>query len=177
MDREANFPTSIHFGGLAVQLRQLQLGCRHWVGDWYLELEVELILQQVVHIPALALPLGSSLVSRLKREPVVISGFVGIHVCNERLELLLHPLDPHLAIAWARLHRQQRELLHRLLGATVPPVHGAGLGASCTLAGSRRAVLSPRLPPSPGLCTRAQARRRLPRGFSCSAAQHGPRTA
>ena len=52
VNREADLASAVHFGGLAVQLGQLYFGRRGGVGGGDLKLPVELILDQVVDVPA-----------------------------------------------------------------------------------------------------------------------------
>jgi hypothetical protein len=58
---EADFPSSVHFVSLAIQLRELHFNRSGWIGGWNLELEVELVSDEVVDVPTLALPSISTL--------------------------------------------------------------------------------------------------------------------
>ena len=55
-------PPPVHFGGLVLQLRDFELRGGSGVGGRHLELKGEFVLVQVVHVPALAGPLGALLV-------------------------------------------------------------------------------------------------------------------
>eukprot|EP00955_Chlamydomonas_euryale_P038436 351105-Chlamydomonas_euryale.AAC.3 len=47
-------PTSVHLRGLALQLRDFDLGRDGWIRRRDVKLKVEFVLDQVVHIPAAA---------------------------------------------------------------------------------------------------------------------------
>jgi len=49
--RQADLPSSVHFGRFALQFRELYLGGDHRVGSRNVELEVELELDQLVDVP------------------------------------------------------------------------------------------------------------------------------
>ena len=109
--------------GLAIQLRELKLGCGGRVGNGDIELEVELVLEEVVDVPALAGPAGALGVGGGDAEPVVVVGLVHLRVCDEGLVLFLQPLRPCSSVPRPRLRRQQRDLRQRRLRVRVPPFH------------------------------------------------------
>ena len=76
---EANLAAAVHLCSLPLQLRQLNLRRYCWVCRRDVKLEVELILDEIVHIPALAGP-SQATVSRLYREPVAIALLVDLDV-------------------------------------------------------------------------------------------------
>jgi hypothetical protein len=53
-----------------------------------LNLEVELILDELVDVPALALPVRTLPVAGLYSEPVKVRGFSNLNVLDQRLKLL-----------------------------------------------------------------------------------------
>ena len=59
---QADGAASVHLCCLPIQRVDLDLRRCRWVGGWDVKLKVELILYQLVHIPALARPVGSVLV-------------------------------------------------------------------------------------------------------------------
>jgi len=77
--RQADLTAAVHLRCLAVELRKGDLWRSGWVRHWNVELHVELVLQQVVHVPALSEPLGALLVG-LQSEPVAAGLFVVLHV-------------------------------------------------------------------------------------------------
>ncbi len=108
VDCQADLAASVHLGCLPFQLRQLNLRRDCWVGGRHLKLKVKLILDVVVHVPALAGPLFAA-VAGLYGEPVCVALLVHLDVLNERLQLLQnaaaqkHTCDPvnnPLAPAW-----------------------------------------------------------------------------
>ena len=110
---EADLAAAVHLFGLAVQLRQRQLGRHVRVGDRKLELEVELVFEKLVHVPHLSRPSSARLVG-LDREPLiawqqsvaghamqVVGGaerrallLVDPLILDERTILLLDAIDP-----------------------------------------------------------------------------------
>lgn len=97
---QANLPSSIHFRRLPVQFRKRNLRRGGWVSDrdlegyrcgqngneemeWpkgpYIECHVELVFEEIVHVPALAEPLGALLVG-LETEPVHVRGLVALDI-------------------------------------------------------------------------------------------------
>lgn len=87
MDVQANLASSVHLCCLAFQLWQLYLWRYCWVRGGDVKAEVELVLDEVVHVPALALPRLPP-VDWLYREPVHICLLVDLNVLDERRELL-----------------------------------------------------------------------------------------
>jgi hypothetical protein len=53
---EADFAASVHFVSFSIQLRKLHLNRSGWVSCGNLKLEVELVSDEIVKIPTLALP-------------------------------------------------------------------------------------------------------------------------
>ena len=96
--RQADLPAAVHLGRLTLQLRKLQLGGGGRVRRRDLELEVELVFQEVVHVPALALPCRPLLVLRAEGEPVTVLLLVDLNVLDER-RVLLNPPPPARARA------------------------------------------------------------------------------
>lgn len=102
MVRQADLSSAVHFRRLSVQLGDGNLWCcgRVCHGDleeWtmlliihleeilrgsYIECHVELVFQEIVHVPALAEPLGALLV-RLQPEPVHVRGLVVLYILRE----------------------------------------------------------------------------------------------
>ena len=70
---EADLPAAVHLGRLAVELWQGDLGRRHGERHWDVKLDVELVLEELVDVPALAEPPRPLLV-RLKPEASIIGG-------------------------------------------------------------------------------------------------------
>lgn len=56
MATEADLSSAVHLAGLSVELGQHDLEGRHRVRDRQLELQVELVLDHLVDVPALARP-------------------------------------------------------------------------------------------------------------------------
>lgn len=110
MHCQADLPPSIHLLGLAVELRELELRCGSWVGDRDIELEIELVLEEVVDVPALAGPTCPLGIGRGDSEPIVIVGLVHLGVGDQSLVLLLQPLRPCRPISRPGLRRQQWDL-------------------------------------------------------------------
>lgn len=79
---EADLSTAIHLRSLAIKLWQSDLRRGRWVCHWNVELHVELVLEQIVHVPALAEPLGALLVG-LQAEPVAAGLLVVLHVLED----------------------------------------------------------------------------------------------
>jgi hypothetical protein len=77
--REANLATSVHLGGLSVELRQLNLRIGRWIRDRDVESEIKLILKHVVNAPCFAEP-ACALFVRLDSEEVVVVRFVYLHI-------------------------------------------------------------------------------------------------
>ena len=69
--RGARLAAAVHLLGLAVELRQRELGRHARVAHGNVELQVELVLDRVVEGPHLALPPRAGLVRRLDRKPLV----------------------------------------------------------------------------------------------------------
>ena len=67
----ARLAAAVHLLGLAVELRQRELGRHARVAHGNVELQVELVLDRVVEGPHLALPPRAGLVRRLDRKPLV----------------------------------------------------------------------------------------------------------
>lgn len=85
--------------GLAVELRELELGSGGRVGDRNIELEIELVLEEVVDVPALAGPTCPLGIGCGDSEPVVVVGLVHLSVGDQRLVLLFQPLRPRRPIS------------------------------------------------------------------------------
>ena len=107
----------------------------------YIEGQVELVLDRLVKVPALALPLVPVLV-RLDREPVVVVLLVLLDVLDERRVLLLQPLHPLRPITRTRTRLQQRNLLHAPLRLRV---EAATTGARRLRSGGRGRGVRPLL--------------------------------
>lgn len=82
MDVKTDFSSSVHFGRLAVQLWQNHLDWSRWVGRWDLELEVELVLDQLVDVPALAFPFYATVV-RFNTKPFIVIVLVDFNICYQ----------------------------------------------------------------------------------------------
>jgi hypothetical protein len=104
-------------------LGELELGRGGRIGDGDIELEVELVLEEVVDIPALAGPARALGIGGGDPEPVVILGLVHLRVGDQRPVLLLQPLRPRRAVPRPGLRRQQRDLGQRRLRVRVPTLH------------------------------------------------------
>ena len=84
---EADLAAAVHLGRLAVQLRDLDLRRGGRVRGRHVEFEVELVFEQLVHVPALAEPVRAVLVGA-DSEPIAVSRFVELDVLNEGGQLL-----------------------------------------------------------------------------------------
>ena len=93
MDVKADFASPVHLDSLAVELRQLKVHWRVWVGRGDLKLECELPLDKVVDNPALACPLSAILV-RLNLEPIIVLLLIHAHVVDKQRVLLFESLAP-----------------------------------------------------------------------------------
>ena len=91
--------------GLAIELRELELGSCGGIGDRDIELEVELVLEEIVHVPALACPTCPLRIGRGDPEPIVVVGLVHLCVGDEGLVLLLQPLRPGRTVSWPGFRR------------------------------------------------------------------------
>lgn len=87
MDRQADCAPAVHFCCLAIKLWDLDLRRGSWVRCRDLKLKSELVLVQIVDIPALALP-GCPIFAGSDGEPVRVCGFIELDVFDERLQLL-----------------------------------------------------------------------------------------
>ncbi len=105
----ADLATAIHLGRLAVELGQGDLGRRHRVGHGHIELHVELVLLEIVDMPALAEPPRPLLV-RLEPEPVRVRLLVALDEGDQGHVLLFQPLDPGLLVPGAGIGLELRDL-------------------------------------------------------------------
>ncbi len=87
MDGKADFAAPVHLGSFAVELRDLYFWRSCGVGGRDVKLPVELVLDELVHIPALARPMSAILVGG-DCEPVRVRLLVQLDVLDQRLELL-----------------------------------------------------------------------------------------
>lgn len=109
--------------GLAIELGELKFRGGGRVSNWYIKLQIELVFEQIVDVPALAGPPGALRVGGGDPEPVVVLGFVHGGVGDQRLVLLLEPLRPGGAVARAGLNRKQRDLGQRRFRRRIPSLH------------------------------------------------------
>ena len=110
----ADLAAAVHLGRLAVQLGYGDLGRRRRICHGHVELDGELVLEQLVHVPALAEPLGAVAVG-LESEPVVVGRLVVLDVLDERAVLLLEAFGPGVLLARTCPRLQQRDRGERLL--------------------------------------------------------------
>lgn len=93
MNGETNLAASVHLRRLAVKLRQFKLRSSGRIRHRDIKLQVEFILEEIVHVPALAFPFGAVRVGR-NTEPIAVFSFIHLHVLDQCHELLLPPLCP-----------------------------------------------------------------------------------
>ena len=80
---QADLAASVHFLRLAVEVGQRKLGRYVWVCGGQLEVEIELVTQQLMHVPHLARPVRAVCIG-LDREPLVPRLFVDLLVLRRR---------------------------------------------------------------------------------------------
>jgi len=121
---EADGAPPVHLGRLALQLRDADLrgGGRVRGGD--VKCKIKFKALQVVHIPALAAPLGALLVAG-DGEPVGVGGLVQLNVLDKGLQLLLETLFPPFLFSGTSFCGQEGYPLDRLLRAIVPFRHAS----------------------------------------------------
>lgn len=102
---QADLPPSIHLLGLAIELRELELGSGGGIGDRDIELEVELVLEEIVHVPAFPCPTCPLRIGSGDPEPIVVIGLVHLCVGDQGLVLLLQPLRPGRTVSWPGFRR------------------------------------------------------------------------
>eukprot|EP01027_Heterolobosea_sp_BB2_P014825 GEZU01021271.1.p1 GENE.GEZU01021271.1~~GEZU01021271.1.p1 ORF type:complete len:116 (-),score=5.36 GEZU01021271.1:100-447(-) len=102
MNRHAYLASSVHLLGLAIEFWNLNLGRRGRISYWDIELQIELVLDHVMNVPALAKPPRSIFVA-FYLEPRVVILFVDFHVLDECCVFLFQPLHPVLSISWPSL--------------------------------------------------------------------------
>jgi len=99
MHGQAYLPSSIHLLRFSIELGQLDFRCRCRVRDWDIKLEIELVFEEVMNVPALSDPPSAVGVGGGDSEPVVVVGLVHRSVGDQGLVLLLQPLRPRRSVA------------------------------------------------------------------------------
>jgi hypothetical protein len=89
VNRETDLAASVHLCGFPIQFWDLNFWCRGRIRCRDIKLEVELVFQQVVNIPAFSTPMRSFLVG-CDCEPVAVQGLILLDILDKCSQFLTH---------------------------------------------------------------------------------------